>query len=331
MSDSVNSKRTFTSLLPEKWVEDDGKLTSYAGQFLTRLAQYIGNPASGTTVSGGSSGSSIGTPSLVEQISNVNTVLQTLLSTGVDPVALGQLQTLLQSSSLAPVPYPSVSDETTINIYDQHQSSGISAITPIAPSGNNDIITLHNGAVILDGFGSPYGVIPGNIGDFYLQRDGSISGASWSNTTGGVNGWVIDSPRTVFDKASIYLNTATSTTSAGWQKIPLDTVSYDTNSIYVSAGKYLQPKKAGYYQINGRARINAAAILGALAVGVNGVQAYGMGPDPAALSVLAVGGSSLGYFNGTTDYLELWIYCTTAGNAFTLGGFDTYMDVCGPF
>lgn len=132
---------------------------------------------------------------------------------------------------------------------------------------------------------------------------------------------------TNFDKARAYLDTATNTTTAGWQKVPVDTVDFDTNSIFNTTSKRFIPKKAGYYQVNLRARTGTTGTL-VLGIGKNGTQVKAAGDDIG--SVYALGGSTLIYCNGTTDYLEMFVY-TTAARAYTTGSFDTFVEVFGPF
>lgn len=132
---------------------------------------------------------------------------------------------------------------------------------------------------------------------------------------------------TNFDKARAYLNTAANTTTAGWQKVPVDTVEFDTNSIFDTTNKRFIPKKAGYYQVNLRARTGTTGTL-VLAIGKNGTQVKAAGDDIG--SAYALGGSTLIYCNGTTDYLEMFVY-TTEARAYTTGSFDTFVEVFGPF
>lgn len=132
------------------------------------------------------------------------------------------------------------------------------------------------------------------------------------------------------DKIKIYMSTNAPTTSAGWQKIQLNSVSYDTNALFDSTNKYIKPKKAGYYMCNARARfINTVSGI-ALGLGKNGANFAAIGPDTAANGVYAIGGSILVYCNGTTDYIDLQLYASSVLD-FTVGTFDTYLEVIGPF
>lgn len=129
------------------------------------------------------------------------------------------------------------------------------------------------------------------------------------------------------DKAHVYRNTAGNSHTTGWDKVALDTVSFDTNSIWNAANTRFIPKKAGYYQVNMRVRRNTSATMVA-GVGKNGSLLKVLGPD--AGSMFGTGGSVLVYCNGTTDYLEPFLYSTSA-IAYTTGSVDTWMDVTGPF
>lgn len=131
---------------------------------------------------------------------------------------------------------------------------------------------------------------------------------------------------TSYDKARAYLATATNTTTAGWQKVPLDTASFDTNSIFDTTNKRFLPKQAGYYQVNLRARTGTSAQF-LTGIYKNGGLYEASGFDA---TCLASNGSSLVYCNGTSDYLELWCYASTA-RALTTGTVDTFMSLVGPF
>lgn len=129
----------------------------------------------------------------------------------------------------------------------------------------------------------------------------------------------------VLDKAAMYLAGAVDTTSAGWQKIPIDTVMFDTASITDTTNKRITPKRPGYYQVNARVKTATSATL-VIAVGLNGSISALVGADAV---LYAAGGSAMIYCNGTTDYLELWCYAATV-RAITNTSVDTYMQVYGP-
>lgn len=132
-----------------------------------------------------------------------------------------------------------------------------------------------------------------------------------------------------FDKLSVYLGAAFSSVAGSWQKFPLDTVNYDTGGIWDNVNKRVQPTKAGYYQVNGRARTPSSIELILQITGPSGgATAIGIGGD--STNSKAVGGAGLIYCNGTTDYIELWVF-TSVSAAFTVGTFDSHMEIVGPF
>lgn len=97
-----------------------------------------------------------------------------------------------------------------------------------------------------------------------------------------------------------------------WTKVTLDTEEFDTNSNFASSR--FTPTVAGYYQINASAYMSSGTGgLGELALYKNGVL-YKGGSNIATISAnTIVTVNSLVYFNGTTDYLELFFIQTTGG------------------
>jgi hypothetical protein len=152
---------------------------------------------------------------------------------------------------------------------------------------------------------------------------GVTATVSGSDVTVNVPGATI----TTFDKARTYLNTATTTGTGGWQKVPVDTVDYDTGSMWDATNKRFKPTRAGYYQCNARVRVNVLGI-NAVGIGKNGSILYAVGTDTGS-TIIGTGGSDMVFCNGTSDYLELFCF-TTLGRALTTGITDTAMSVVGP-
>ena len=124
---------------------------------------------------------------------------------------------------------------------------------------------------------------------------------------------------------SAYASTGTAISASTWTKITLDTKSFDTNNNFSSSR--FTPTVAGYYQISAAINLSSSAIQTYwISIYKNGsVWQYGT----LYTTSLGVGGvnnmSSLVYLNGSTDYIELYGYSSTAQ---TLGtGFPfTYMN-----
>lgn len=112
------------------------------------------------------------------------------------------------------------------------------------------------------------------------------------------------------------------TLSAGtYTKVKIDTKNWDTNSNFDASTNYrFTPTIAGYYQISGGAFINYATTSpnnSAILIYKNGTayrQNYLLSNAGNLYGVLTV--SSLIYFNGSTDYVELYAFQNSSGNAY---------------
>lgn len=95
-----------------------------------------------------------------------------------------------------------------------------------------------------------------------------------------------------------------------WTKAPLNSETFDTNNNFDSTTNYrFTPTVAGYYQIN---MVNGQLVNGVAYSGIykNGSLYYQFGG-----SSISVQGSGLVYLNGSTDYVELYLYSTNATGA----------------
>jgi len=112
-----------------------------------------------------------------------------------------------------------------------------------------------------------------------------------------------------------------STGSTTSTKIILDTEEFDTNNCFDSTTNYrFTPTVAGYYQINGAVTLAVPATTGGAAAQLykNGTNfCIGAASGTANLFPTAFVGSLI-YFNGSSDYIELYIY-NGAGTTTTTG------------
>jgi hypothetical protein len=92
-------------------------------------------------------------------------------------------------------------------------------------------------------------------------------------------------------------------------KILYQTEQFDTDNNFASSR--FTPTVAGYYQISCAASFGGAASIKAIVLYKNG-SAYRAGIDA---STTQTSMSSLIYFNGSTDYVEVYITSTTAVNS----------------
>jgi len=115
-----------------------------------------------------------------------------------------------------------------------------------------------------------------------------------------------------------------SITTGTWTKINLTNEQFDTNNNFASSR--FTPTVAGYYQINGATRINGTSMtLLGVAIYFNGtercVTAF---PIPSSTNQFQIQTNSLIYFNGSTDYVELYgLTFATSPSFDDGGGFNT--------
>ena len=103
-----------------------------------------------------------------------------------------------------------------------------------------------------------------------------------------------------------------SLTSSTWTKVTYDTVDFDTNSNFSTSTSRFTPTIAGYYQINVTISTEGA---GGLTRFISEI--YKNGSSYSRFSDLQVSSGTIGrdhsgseivYFNGTTDYIEVYSY-----------------------
>lgn len=122
---------------------------------------------------------------------------------------------------------------------------------------------------------------------------------------------------------SAYQSVSQNISASTFTKIQLQTELFDTNSNFDSTTNYrFTPTVAGYYQINGTLNLNASATRLIVSIFKNGTE-YCRGFDVPS-TTLGGSVSQIVYFNGSTDYVELYGYllggtiATNASQAFIL-------------
>lgn len=115
-----------------------------------------------------------------------------------------------------------------------------------------------------------------------------------------------------------YQSSAQSALSANtWTKVSLQTEEFDTDNCFDSTTNYrFTPNVAGYYQVNAAGQFtNASSALDICAIYKNG-SSFKQGGYMYMPSFNSSGNlvtvSALIQMNGTTDYLEFWMFCDTA-------------------
>jgi len=135
------------------------------------------------------------------------------------------------------------------------------------------------------------------------------SAGTYTQTMPNVTGTVMVSGNMPAFSATIGTNQSMTTNT--WTKCQCNTKEFDTNSNYDNATNYrFTPTVAGYYQVNGGIAFssgsgntrNAVALYKNNVVFKYGTNMYPSGAPAASNAVV----SALIYFNGSTDYVELY-------------------------
>jgi len=104
---------------------------------------------------------------------------------------------------------------------------------------------------------------------------------------------------------SAYPSSSQSVTSATFTKINFDTELFDTNNNFASSR--FTPTVAGYYQINAYLTVATTVTRCLVTLYKNGSRVAVLS-DTDGSSANTSGGSTLIYFNGSTDYIEVYGY-----------------------
>ena len=115
---------------------------------------------------------------------------------------------------------------------------------------------------------------------------------------------------------SAYASSAQTIATATWTKITFDTEEFDTNNNFASSR--FTPTVAGYYQVSSNCEWSTGSLttgVGAFAIYKNG-SPFKRGNQFNLVSSgnVGYGISLLVYCNGTTDYLEIYMYQASGAN-----------------
>jgi hypothetical protein len=131
---------------------------------------------------------------------------------------------------------------------------------------------------------------------------------------------------------SAYQNAGLSSITSGTiTKVPLNTEYFDTNNNFDPTTNYrFTPTVAGYYQINATVRITGSAIIaGSVFLYKNG-SPYLHNILPIEAATQTIGSiATVIYFNGATDYLEVYGYAVGSSLVFNAGGAPYHSSMSG--
>lgn len=143
--------------------------------------------------------------------------------------------------------------------------------------------------------------------EIQMQANG-ITKATINSSGMTVGSNVIPATVPAFSAYMVNGNTGVSVTSASFTKIVLDTEEYDTNSNFDTSNYRFTPTVAGYYQINAGVTM-AAPDTGCAAYLYKNGSGYQWGSSRGTANMFPTATTTtLVYMNGSTDYLELYIY-----------------------
>jgi hypothetical protein len=124
---------------------------------------------------------------------------------------------------------------------------------------------------------------------------------------------------------SAYQSSVQTISAATLTKVQLQTEEFDTNSNFDNATNYrFTPTVAGYYQISGAVSDASAGTNHVTTIYKNGAE-FKRGSQISYSGAAPTQGvvSALIYFNGSTDYVELYVFMTS-GSTLSATNFQTY-------
>jgi hypothetical protein len=133
----------------------------------------------------------------------------------------------------------------------------------------------------------------------------------------------ITTPAAAAPAFSAYLGSNQTTGTGTTTKVQYNTESFDTNSNYDPTTNYrFTPTVAGYYYVS--ALINASAGSGIIALNIykNGARAFAGNAANNVSNILQYQITGIVSMNGSTDYIEMYIYNGSAGNLTYTAGSD---------
>lgn len=200
-------------------------------------------------------------------------------------------------------------DYTWIN-NDQGDITGVTAGTGISGGGTSGTVTITNsmateitaaGDIIVGTGSGTFDNLPIGTTGQVLTADTTVSPykvkwASASSSSG--------------PAYSAYASANQTPASSTWTKATFNTEAFDTDSVYDTSTYRFTPNKAGYYEYN-FSQLAPSTGSTYVAIYKNGSEVKTAHSPTAAPGIL--NNSALIYMNGSTDYVECYIYSSTGG------------------
>ena len=125
---------------------------------------------------------------------------------------------------------------------------------------------------------------------------------------------------------SAYPNANQTLTQNTYTKVLFQTEAFDTNNNFASST--FTPTVAGYYQFNAKVDISAGSAITRASISLykNGSNYVFLQDLP--VNAYGLSGSCLIYCNGSTDYIDVYVYATGASPALTGTYLQTWFNGC---
>ena len=214
-------------------------------------------------------------------LSQLDANFNTQITLGNTTVGLGNTVTTIGNLTLTNVNIVSGTVPTPTSI-----ANGTSNVSISSSGGNINVVTGGTIATFPSAAGTV--MVSGNMPAFSAYKTGQQTGISY----------------------------------ATWTKVQFPSKNFDTASAFDSTTNYrFTPLVAGYYQLNATAYINTLAVGGQqIAIYKNGSQfSTGTTTTTASTDVSSVV-SAVIYLNGSTDYVEVYVYANTAAGTYQTNG-----------
>ena len=114
-------------------------------------------------------------------------------------------------------------------------------------------------------------------------------------------------------------NSQSGLSSGSTTKVTFNTTVFDTASAFNTSTSRFVPQVAGYYQLNYTTYVTGNLSQIQINLYKNGSQSTGQSYMATTMSSGAiVSASTIIYMNGSTDYVEVYLYAATASGTFTI-------------
>ena len=296
-------------------------LLNAASNSITSLAVNIsGSAASATTATTATNATNV---AVTDNTSSSATWYPTIVST-----TTGNLPITTSSTKLSFVPSTGVLSANGVALTGNLGTvTSVAASVPAFLSVTGSPITT-SGTLAISYSGTALPIANGGTGSTTATGSGSVVLA----TSPTITGLTFTSASTTAPAFSAYSNPGTTVAAATFTKIAFQTKEFDTNTNYDATTNYrFTPTVAGYYQISAAFTSSnlTTASNNAIFIYKNGSQ-YRTGNTVGGGAVYPYYTvSSLVYFNGSTDYVE--IYCYVSGVSGITTNTGTTCNFCGVY